>query len=610
MKQSITTVPQSLSFDDFRWTSRHDLCERLVRHIRSTPRDPTSHDSLGTYQRDPGLVAAEVLYLVVDGSCSPIVRDLVLDPEEDTYIRYILLKALHRPQGALSPADITVLLAEQRRAGGGSVRAWHLDDLLPLCRCDGTQELIWGEVTRLPPNERCQILRQTLQPEWHGLLGGRGPYPIAPELQDRLYDRWWTHDCTLLERGDSEDRRLNTDIALWSAERPQSRTFLRKVWPHAEGARYQAMLPWLRLPRNAEVLAELLNERPLSLADLPDLLTTHWIGRWDDERAADRLRTVLTGHFGEEELLLFIEDQVRHASRAWSTPDSGWDEREIPWAIWLLQHWPSASVDQQLASMLGCPDLHREVRRFLQDIFCERLWLFARDRAAETFSEWLGQIDAETAATLRPELIEDAVRRAGSEPIQSDRNLLLWSCEQDDPGFIFWGIQGLEQLGEDGPDWWQHLEEWAGCDDSSVALLASGALLKRGDAHWLERVVRSACVQSVGQRDPHSDHERGLALRVLGEIDPAAHVSLFSSAIMEAKEPDANDSPDQEAAFALARLGTPEALTLLVQSYFVGSEYLRRVLRVYLPVTIARFEGCDTPLTNVIELWRYARFPP
>ncbi|MGV3720342.1 MAG: hypothetical protein ACO1SX_05470, partial [Actinomycetota bacterium] len=107
------------------------------------------------------------------------------------------------------------------------------------------------------------------------------------------------------------------------------------------------------------------------------------------------------------------------------------------------------------------------------------------------------------------------------------------------------------------------------------------------------------------------DHQQGLALRLLGELDGERYAGVMQAVLAQHFPWEHNGSPEQEAAFVLAQLATPEAVTALLRSYFTASDYLRRALRAYLPAAVAKLEGQDhAPLTNRISIWRYARFPP
>jgi hypothetical protein len=179
------------------------------------------------------------------------------------------------------------------------------------------------------------------------------------------------------------------------------------------------------------------------------------------------------------------------------------------------------------------------------------------------------------------------------------------------PGFRFLAVHALEEIGEDSLEWRERLRTLARDRDPSLRLLATAALIRRGERERLREIVHIARrTPSRGRcRNTLKDHRQGLVVRLLAELEPEPHEELFRSLLVE-NDKRHNPSPPQEAVYALACLATPTGVATLARAYLFAEEYTARAIHAYLPAAIERLEGKDAPLENRIPLWRYARFPP
>jgi hypothetical protein len=311
----------------------------------------------------------------------------------------------------------------------------------------------------------------------------------------------------------------------------------------------------------------------------------------------------LANHYGSRELLLHAEAELRSLSRSrYGLED--WLPLER-WQSSLLECLPSTEAEALVVSLLACPDLDESLKSGLRNVCWERQWRFGRETAPGEVLRLL------PAGRLDDQRLRDALSRCASNPRDADRALLQWSTVPEvEPEYAFAGILGLEALGEDSPEWRRALERHADSTVTSVRLLACAALARRGDEARLAEIERCARTLPSPEDAGEGDHQQGLALRLLGELDGPRYTGLMQAVLAQHFPWEHNGSPEQEAAFVLAQLATPDAVTALLRSYFTASDYLRRRLRVYIPAAVARLEGEDVPLTNQVSIWRYARFPP
>jgi hypothetical protein len=310
-----------------------------------------------------------------------------------------------------------------------------------------------------------------------------------------------------------------------------------------------------------------------------------------------------------------IESTIREASRAGDLERSfegRWEDpiREARLALskWflyqrlclkrvldLLDSWPGSRGKERVAALFCCPDL-KSIRRNLFDF----LWAHDRDRVASYVLSVTKRLrDHSIAGT--------ALDWMAVDPCAADREFLLWASTSRTAEFRYHAIQGMEALGEESLLWQQRLEELPRDRYPYVRLHAAGALARRGDASRLAEILREA-------REAKDVCVRAEAVRVLGEMDAKAHFSLLRQAFVSDHEE--HEYPGfgalhtpvaEEAGLALARLGTPEAMTALIQAYVVTPGLLWSSLATYLDAIVRRLEGHDEPIEPYEFGWRHRR---
>jgi len=92
-------------------------------------------------------------------------------------------------------------------------------------------------------------------------------------------------------------------------------------------------------------------------------------------------------------------------------------------------------------------------------------------------------------------------------------------------------------------------------------------------------------------------------------MDAEAHFPLLRDVLLNDLEEAEGVFPPaaEEAGLALARLGTPEAMTALIQAY-VTPGMLWSSLHTYLETIVRRFDGHDEPISEDGMRWHRRRF--
>jgi HEAT repeat protein len=134
--------------------------------------------------------------------------------------------------------------------------------------------------------------------------------------------------------------------------------------------------------------------------------------------------------------------------------------------------------------------------------------------------------------------------------------------------FRYTAIIGLERLGEGSAEWGERLAALSRDRNPIVRLRAWAALAKRGNEAHLAKIIRTA----TRARDVRL---RAEALWALGELDARRHFAILQRALLtDHAEYEYRMPAAEEAASALLRLRTPEALTILVQAALCGPQGL------------------------------------
>lgn len=567
-----------IALGNLAWTSRQALCEQLAAFLEATV--PDVPDCLPPELPTQRQTAGELLVLLAEGPCTPFLLPFLRRRDEDRWLQLLALIAILRAELLLSPADYEAFLATEWADTSAACYLCRTPELVALAlRWFGTLE----------PTRRARILIQLPSrspwaygwPRW-----GKGRAPVA-EAVEALYRLWSDEDRFLpeLQVREEDGSSLNLDVAAAMAGRPEAQDVLAEHIVAGQGWRgvpVHAMKRW-----HPEDMRYLFAAGVPPLGEFPfDLLRG---------AASASLMSLLRDHYGTDELFLLVESRLQDRSTASELHD-----------VWtLLRTLPGPETDDFLVSLSGCPDRPRWLQRQLRKLTWER-WL-PRDR--ERAAEQLKQVFADPKLGER-EVWSIAYRLACS-PSPADRAFFWWAAQQEaSPNLPFAGIVGLEALGEDSAEWQAQLELLTEHPFNAVHLLACAALIRRGKAEYLEPLEDAARKFSAPPWDRFDDHCQGLALRLLGELDAPRYAGLMTVVISQRLPYDYNGSPEQEAAFVLAQLATPEAVTTLLRAYVSGPDYLRRALVEYLPAAVARLEGREMSVANRIPVWRYSRIPP
>ncbi len=528
--------------DRFCWTSRAELCDQLLQFLFITPPAPLREYDRRTPEEWNRLRVASLLGDVADASCVPGLCRLLLNPSEEQPVRIQTLYGLVRQDElpCLPLSDLAALLHDRELWEDPSLRperhscsdyGW-LIPLLSLFRTEEATRLVRSVLAQWSARDRARLLRD---------LPSYGYEPDS-SIVEWLFQRWWVHDRLKIEtvQNDEEDPwPLNLRVALAYSERPEPHCLLREFWIQSSGEERPALVDelWMHMREAVSSLAIAPHERQ-ELA----------------ERLALPLADLLKLH-GPVRLMDRIEGSLRAASRAMAAdhrPDSpAWWE-EPGRALDFLAEWPDASVNSRIASLCACPDLHWLLRRELLEI----LWKRGSDLSLPLLRR---AVEEPPLLPLARRLLPVMCRR----PRREDREFFLWILDQEaHPVLFYHAVEALERLGEDDGSWRERLNRMTWSRDPYLRVRALGSLARRGAAASvpkLEQIARNARHVCV----------RAEAIRVLGELDAAQHLDLLRQALLEEHSRSSHfDLPAaEEAALALSRLGTPEALTALVCGY-------------------------------------------
>jgi HEAT repeat protein len=216
------------------------------------------------------------------------------------------------------------------------------------------------------------------------------------------------------------------------------------------------------------------------------------------------------------------------------------------------------------------------------------------------------------------ELVKRVLRWLVDDTQRSDRSLLWWAAFQEaDWEMPYWAMQGLEHLGEKSQAWTDRLQAMSQSLHPFLRLQACGALARRGEQEGMEAITRAATEDKY-------PCIRGEAIRVLGQLGSAEHLELIHRALW-AKGPvytpehcasEAFVPAAEEAALALGRIGTTEAMTALIQGFLYLPEppplgWARDATGDALETLVARMDGEDGSFTTMSSNgWRWAYFKP
>ena len=145
------------------------------------------------------------------------------------------------------------------------------------------------------------------------------------------------------------------------------------------------------------------------------------------------------------------------------------------------------------------------------------------------------------------------------------------------------------------------MEELSRGPNDPVRLHALALLIRHGEKSRLSEIVSDAT-------EANDVRVRAEAVRVLGELDAGRHHPILSQVILEDwEEFDGRHVPvAEEAAFGLARLGTPEALTAILQASLLGPHPVWAAAEHYFEMLFCGGVSGDDLVMPIVN-WRKGR---
>jgi hypothetical protein len=574
-----------LPIESICWTSRAQVCDLLVHFLRDTPPAPIAPDDQEPiYGRSHRSEAASLLASLGDSSFAPFLRQLLLNPQEEQLVRVEALYALREWKVTLPAAELEQLLADSALCEEEICCYFHTE-FLTLCRSEEGQAIARRYLGSATPVNRAEVLRTFCD-----FRHDESPWQLEPSLQDWLYFQWLHHDRLLLETDGDEGRWTNLKVAVATRARTESVTLLHQYWREGDTGQRRRVFSRLQpnydyaektwvLPGDEGLLRELLadcaDRDPATFRALLDDLELP-LGLLFEQMGAERLLS---------QVLTMIEAANQlHREDRWEDHTEAMDR-----AYHLLLDRPEANVNGWMADLLCRPDPSPRPRQLLYWVLWERerdLALAVARRVALELGDW--------------GLVRQAVRRTQSEPRPNDRDFLFWAAGHvTDPEHLGLIVRVMDQLEGDEPRWHHRLQEWASHPDPRLRVRTQASLVRRGEEARLPEIVREAT-------EAPKVAVRATALAELGRLDAEAHFSLLRHALLhDHPRPRGFASGDEAAsaaAVALAWLGTPEAMTALLQGCL--SVDPNRIFRFSPGSLLARSarqqDGMEDPL---LKLW-------
>ncbi len=550
-----------MDLTELTWTTREGVADQLLAFLQGTPPGPEPEPGR-EYQETLRARAADLLSIVATDSHWDGLRGLALDPAEEPEVRRQAIQALGDLSDELSGDDLGALLADEALCEDNDP-LFGKADLLRLARGAETQVVAAEHLQGLEPADRTKLLNELP-------LEGIGEW---------LYRQWLEHDRHVLasETGPESPNRW---VIRRTRERPESRRLLQELWRQATGA------------ERAELLDELYDED--QVWSFPDLLTP--AEREELVEALALPAEELAAHLGRGgliqalERILFREDQ-----RLVTAPprEAGVISTEALHRLRPLKHWHEPEVDPWLSGHFMDARLHSQLRFWLF-VF---LWFRNRSLSASTLATVLRTRDYELARTFLPWVARD--------PEAGDADLLREAFRPEHPQMLrYYGLCGLDRLGEDSPGWREMLGGLARDESLKVWLSrrALGALARLGDVDARDRLTRFA-VEEPDLR------VRAEALRLLGEVAPETAHPLMVTALQnrgpEYEPPEVRwpcTPLAEEAALFLAHDPSPTVRTLLLRAYVeAGTRGLQVALRDWITSVVS-----PSGEEDIEECYRYA----
>ncbi|WP_342375548.1 hypothetical protein NVS55_30205 [Myxococcus stipitatus] len=516
------------SFLKLKWSSRENLCAQLLSVLQSIPREAKHPQGLRRFRTREQCI--NLLARFAGPAQHGTLRDILLDDREAHVARRLALDGAISLGIELSPPELTGLI-EEALANREGANALSLAEVLSLARTE----------------EDCVIAEQALARVTAGqrfvVLGRSRRRPLHTRLRQMLHARWLAEDRAVVQ---GEVPELRFDVAAAVAN-----------WGHPSA--------WDALARLAheEVSEEMMD-------DVRRGLPTEAFVRWARlnpklyQQAAEALRLPLPemrAHFSEEDL----RERLRHAATHQRLFTSLHDNRptkrgeNFPFAARLLAEW--SEERPLLLGLLRHPDVAEHPRRAL----LAALLLVDRAAAIQWARESLG------AAEL-PALMLQLLQEVAMEPRPEERPFILEVLQGTDDVAACFALEALFELGGVGDAPLERVEALTRSAHPGLRVRAMATQVRAGRREGLPELVRLA-------REAPEPWLRAEALRWLCEVDREAGQPCLEQAL--ADDATWGDAPlaAAEALRALAKRGTPEDLSLLMNASVAVLETFSNVVR-------------------------------
>jgi hypothetical protein len=510
------------------WTSREGLLTQLLAFLDALP--PESFEAR--------VRALRLLALVGDVRQLPRVRAFLLDPAEHFSVRAWALHVATELGLDLSSGELAALLRESALSPVSEGSAVRLDmaRVLRLVRTEAQLPAVEAVLGDGSPWERTELL----------LRMRREGAPLPGPVVSWLYARWCQEDHRALAREPGgPERNLQVAAATWT--RPESWALIERDAPGLSSGALE--------PVPEEALHQLLRAHPEALREAAEALRLPWPS--------------LVECLGREGLLRRLE-QVLRAQSVSLQVDYGLvpAPEDYPRALMLLGQWPDA---RPLLLRGVCDfDLALEVRGALLERLLRRERTTAL-RWALTARDWPANLP----------LVRAVLRDAAGSAQPGEEALFLAALAGEDAATQCFALEGLLALGALSAREAPRLEALAYAAHPGVRVRAAAGRLRLGRQEGREELVRTAC-------EAPEPWLRAEALRWLGQWEAPAHAALLVDALVDDTWEKRWWPAADEAAWALYRWGSPEALGALLTAHLAGSS---ADLVDYLGAHLARREG-------------------
>ncbi|AKF85404.1 hypothetical protein MFUL124B02_11795 [Myxococcus fulvus 124B02] len=463
-------------------------------------------------------------------------RELLLDDREGNVARSYALQGARSVGIELSPSELAGLFDEALAQRDWGVPP-DLSSLLFLVRTEEACVVAEQALARATARQRVEVLARS----WRSAL--------HPRLEHLLHARWLAEDREAIRR-EAPDRDLEVDVAVATWEQPGSWAVLARL-AHEEISHARLDLLRNRLPTEAFI-------RWVRLR--PELY----------QQAAEALRLPLPelrAHFHVDDLRERLRHAAMHQQLFTYLPGNVAVKRygTFPFAARLLAGWTEERP--LLLSLLRHPEVAEHPRRAL----LAALLLVDRPAAIQWARESLG------AAEL-PALVLQFLQEAARAPRPEERPFFLEVLKGADEVAACFALEALLALGGVGSEVRERVEALTRSTHPGLRVRAVAAQVREGRREELPELVRLA-------REAPEPWLRAEALRWLCEVDREASQPCVEQALTDGAA--WGDAPlaAAEALHALAKRGTPEDLSLLMNASVAVLETFSDVLR-YSPYTL------------------------